>query len=931
MSIAIVGVSFNLPDATDFDMLSKIILDGIDVSKDCTTSAEQNRILKFYELQGIKEFDPEFFGYSDLEIINMDPQHRQLLYLTWKALDEYGFIGDNQEEIKGFGVFTAVSQSDYFIKNILLNKKKVTYSTYINNIPDTAATKIAYKFDLRGESINITTACSSGLVALKKAFDALVNNQISGAIVGGSKIITDSESGYEYIEGSIFSVTGKCSPFDIESNGIIPGNGSVVLILKRLEDAIDNRDKILGVIHNIHSNNDGNLKVSFTAPSIQGQQNVIKGAYEKSLKSISDIDFIETHGTGTAIGDAIEIRSLFNAFKEANKEIYIGSVKANFGHLDTASGLLGILKALVIIQHQTIPRQANFSITNPLLDIEKTNLRVSKNSFKSQVRNVGVNSFGVGGTNVHAILGKYEYSNELRLESITNDKFIFPISYRADENYVSKILSSLPKLGEDERISAIRMLLFEKVIHSNIKWFSYTLKTGVIEEISEECIKCINIESIREDSAILKCVEKIHIPCEELKVKELWYDIRSSDIRNDALSEDIYSLIGQYVNKTAEQVGEMYLTDINIDSFLMIELISSLKKNYNINVDISDFTRKIKVSELLHLDNECLEEEKNKYMEYKQIDLEVKTILNSEIEKEKKEFKIAIFFRDFEKNTGISISPSDYMISGLSLSDYLQQRSNAILSSKEKNFIYLTPYDELKENLFVIHPAGGTVYGYKKIFLEKFYRYNIILIMFPFDKYNELKYYSLSSLASYYLEMIRMVNGNKKYNLCGYSFGGNVGYEICRQLTEGKSIVNTLIMIDSYPMEAYYTESVNTISEQAVNIMIKELDFNNLLEFEGIESLENVWKLNHMMLKQHYEDSVISIDNTCLLVCREKENINILNSLHIKDVDKSTWKKKLKSSLDIFMIQGNHYSIFSNNKHASDLGITVNQYLREHL
>lgn len=931
MCVAIVGISFNLPNAKDFDALSKIILEGIDVSKDCAPSSDPNKVLKMYELQGIKEFSPEFFGYSDLEIINMDPQHRELLYHSWKALDEYGFLGADKEKIKDFGAFTSVSHSDYFIKNILLNQKKVAYSTYINNVPDTAATKIAYKFDLQGESINVNTACSSGLVALKKAFDALVNNQINGAIVGGSKIITDSEKGYDYIEGSIFSRTGKCSPFDVESNGMVPGSGTIVLILKRLEDAIGNRDKILGVIHNIHSNNDGSAKVSFTAPSIEGQLKVLKGAYENSSVSINDIDFIETHGTGTAIGDAIEIRSLFNAFKEADREIYIGSAKANFGHLDTAAGLLGILKSLVIIKHQAIPKQANFSKVNPLLDIERTNLKVSNKLLQSRIKNVGISSFGVGGTNVHAVLGKYEHSNEVFKGKMKNDRLIFPISYQIDENYISKTLSLLTKLREDERISAIRMLLFEKAIHSNVKWFIYTLKTGVIEEISDDqWIRSINVDNIRKDSSILKLVEKISIPCEELKVKELWHHIKSNYITNHEHDEDVYALIGQYVNKTAKEVEEMYLTDVNIDSFLLVELISLLNKNYNINVEISDFTRKIKVSELLSLDNKRIEEN-NIDMDYKQVDLEIETILNSAIEEEKKEFNIGKVLRDFEKNTGNSICPSDYIISGLSLSEYLQQRRKAILSTKENNFIYLTPYDELKENLFVIHPAGGTVYGYKKVFAEKFYRYNIILISFPFDKYNELKYYSLKNLASYYLEMIRLVNGNKKYNLCGYSFGGNVAYEMCRQLKESKTRVNTLIMIDSYPMESYFNESVNTITEEAVNVMARELELNKLLDLDGLDMLEKVWKLNHIMLKQHYEDSIISVNNACLLICEEKENIDILNSLLINDIDKSIWKKKFKSRLEMFMIQGNHYSIFSNNEHASELGTRLNKYLIERL
>ncbi|MGG7177481.1 beta-ketoacyl synthase N-terminal-like domain-containing protein [Clostridium paraputrificum] len=931
MQIAIVGISFNLPESTGFDSLSNIINNGIDVSKECKT-VQKDIIPKYFDLKGIKEFDSNFFGYSDFEVINMDPQHRQLLYLSWKALDEYGFLGESEKEGLNFGVYTSVSNSDYLIKNILLNDKELSYSTYINNIPDTAATKIAYKFNLKGESININTACSSGLVALKKAADSLINKEVNCALVGGSKIITDIENGYEYIEGGIFSKTGKCSPFSIDSSGIIPGVGSIVLVLKRLEDAKENKDEILAVIKGINTNNDGNDKVSFTAPSIKGQENAISGAYEKFNIKLDEVDYIETHGTGTAIGDAIEIRALSNVFKETKKNIYIGSIKANFGHLDTTSGLLGVLKAITMIRNQVIPKQANYVTSNPLLDIENSNFRISTEIFSKEIKNIGVSSFGVGGTNVHAIISKYEdYSNE-DIHHCRRKDFIFPISYRDDESYIDDVLNILNEYNINEKLSAIRMLTYEKFINSNVRWFSYSTDNDKLEKIPEEISIDYDIDNIRKDNKILKRFKKIPLMAEKLSTKELWHDItlKEKEVANDkGANVNILNLISKYVNKPINDVGEMFLTEIDVDSILLVELISILKKDFNLDINISDFSQKIKVNDLINKTNNMSEEVE--YNKYESVEKEIKQILDLTREDDKRELLLGITLRDLEKNTGFSVNLKDYIASKLSLKKYIEEKKMGISYSKSKNFIYLKSYDEMKENLFVIHPAGGTVYGYNKIFTNKFYKYNVILISFPFDYYEEIKFFNLETLASYYLEVIKLVNGNKKFNLCGYSFGGNVAYEICRQLNEDSLKVNTLVMIDSYPMESYYNTSYAEISDKAVSIMTKELELNNLISDEDIKAMEKVWKLNHMMLKRHFDESRINVENSCLLICKEKENQEVLESLAIKDINKNIWCERFINNLDTYNINGNHYSVFSNKKYAAELGEIINKYLNQYL
>lgn len=379
-------------------------------------------------------FDSSFFGFSPREAEITDPQQRIFLECAWEALEDASCCNLKNNNIR-VGVFGGAGTPWNLIKVTNDERLFETYdsvSVFTNNENDYIATKVSYKLGLTGPSINLQSACSTSLAAVVIGCNSLLNDQCDIVLAGGVSIRTPEKVGYKYIPGSLDSSDGHCKTFSIDANGTVFSNGVGLVVLKRLSDAIRDKNYIYGVIKGMAINNDGNKKVGFAAPSVHGQYSVELKSIENSGINPETISYVEAHGTGTKLGDPIEIESLTRAFGfYTNKKNFcpIGSVKTNIGHTDAASGVVGLIKALLCIKHQKIPATLHFSEANPEIDFKNSPFYVQNSlsdikRYKNFPLRVMINSLGVGGTNVNLIVEEHKKKSENTTAKIDDNLFI---------------------------------------------------------------------------------------------------------------------------------------------------------------------------------------------------------------------------------------------------------------------------------------------------------------------------------------------------------------------------------------------------------------------------------------------------------------------------------------------------------------------------
>ncbi|MEH2238957.1 type I polyketide synthase [Nostoc sp.] len=364
-------------------------------------------------LSDIEMFDAQFFGFTPSEAEVMDPQHRLFLECAWEALENAGYDPETYEEF--IGVYAGSNLSTYLLNNLISNHDllKSLSGTIIltGNDKDHIPTRVSYKLNLKGPSLNVSTACSTSLVAVHLACQGLLSYQCDMALAGGIAVRVPQNKGYLYQEDGMTSPDGHCRTFDAKAQGTVFGNGMGIVVLKRLEEALANGDCIYAVIKGSAINNDGSLKVGYTAPSVDGQAAVIAEAQAIAEFTPETITYVECHGTGTVMGDPIEVRALKKVFSAGtNKKRFcaIGSVKTNIGHLDRASGVASLIKTVLALKHKQIPPSLHFEQPNPEIDFANSpfyvNTTLSEWKTNGTPRRAGVSSFGFGGTNAHVIL-----------------------------------------------------------------------------------------------------------------------------------------------------------------------------------------------------------------------------------------------------------------------------------------------------------------------------------------------------------------------------------------------------------------------------------------------------------------------------------------------------------------------------------------------
>ena len=423
--IAIVGMAGRFPGARDVGELWRNLRDGVesitffteDEMRAAGVPAELLADPFYVRAKGVLEdvdaFDAAFFGYSPREAQILDPQHRHFLECSWEALESAGC------DPAGFpgliGVFGSVGRNSYFTSNLLDNPEALRSAgmiqTVIGNDRDFLPTRVSYKLNLRGPSVVVQTACSSSLVAVHMACRSLLDGECDMALAGGATIPVPQVSGYMHEEGGIFSNDGHCRAFDAKAKGTVPGSGVALVVLKRLADAVADGDFIHAVIRSTAINNDGSGKIGYTAPGPDGQMRVLREAIARAGVDAGSIGYIETHGTGTLLGDLIEVSALKEAYAGLTRKegfCALGSLKTNLGHMDTAAGVGGLIKATLALRHRAIPPSLHFREINPKLDLAGSPFFVNTALRPWEPRGgplrAGVSSFGLGGTNAHAIL-----------------------------------------------------------------------------------------------------------------------------------------------------------------------------------------------------------------------------------------------------------------------------------------------------------------------------------------------------------------------------------------------------------------------------------------------------------------------------------------------------------------------------------------------
>lgn len=423
-AIAIVGMAGRFPGARNLDEFWRNIREGVDsleefsdadlaaalVEPDLRRNARYVR--RGTVLEQSKHWDAEFFGYSPREAQIIDPQQRLFLECAWEALEDAGYGARTSDLV--VGVYAGASMNTWLFAHLMRNPAVLAaagaYQLMLGNDKDFLCTRVSYKLDLRGPSMTIQSACSTSLVAIETACRAVAAGECDMALAGGVSLSFPERSGYLYQEGMILSPDGHCRPFDEKASGTRAGAGAGIVVLKRLRDAVRDNDTIHAVIRGIAINNDGMGKAGYTAPSFEGQLEVIAAAQALAEVEPRAIGYVEAHGTATPIGDPIELAALTAAFRTATADIgfcRLGALKANIGHLDAAAGVAGLIKAVLVLKNRVLPPLVHFSTPNPALNLPESPFSASSGSepwLSETPRRAAVSSFGIGGTNAHAIL-----------------------------------------------------------------------------------------------------------------------------------------------------------------------------------------------------------------------------------------------------------------------------------------------------------------------------------------------------------------------------------------------------------------------------------------------------------------------------------------------------------------------------------------------
>jgi len=621
--IAVIGLACRFPGADNADIFWHNLTKGLEGIRDFSVAelAESGVMPSEYQqsayvkrkgmITGAKSFDAALFGYSRREADIIDPQQRLLLEQAYHALEDAGYA--DISSVQNAGVYAGSGYSLYAneVEKVAQTNSSIShYQILVGNSADYVSTRIAYKLNLKGPAITLQTACSTSLVAIERACRDLQQGECDMALAGGVSLVNGVEpSGYLYRDGMILSPDGHCRAFDANAQGTVPSQGVGMVVLKPLKKAIAAGDHIRAIVKGAAINNDGNSKVGYTAPSIDGQRDVIKAAQQKAGIDPATISYIETHGTGTAMGDPIEIAALSAAFASSSRcakttdkpfasampeptpPCAIGSVKTNLGHCDAAAGIAGFIKTVLCLEHRTLVPSLHFNEPNPDINLELSGFTVNTETRrwehrildgKIQPLRAGVSAFGIGGTNAHVVLEEAPDAilSDAMAEQLTDGEQAVLCNTPL---FALLPVSAASEMALQNNIMQLQDFLNEPKQH-NLQDVAFTLQTGrqhlplracAIAEIHSQSNKPLRFESYNSEKPDEHCqTDTLINPLSDYCL--YFKGIDSNEVFNTYIS--LYRNFGpftQCVDNIASQIQQEWRLDLSM-------VLRGLKRGANV-------------------------------------------------------------------------------------------------------------------------------------------------------------------------------------------------------------------------------------------------------------------------------------------------------------------------------------------------------------
>ncbi|MEE0930290.1 MAG: beta-ketoacyl synthase N-terminal-like domain-containing protein, partial [Acutalibacteraceae bacterium] len=571
-SVAIIGISCEVPGADSYEKFWNNLLGKKECSKYLTKEEQMelrvpkdimenpNYVPVQFAVEGKELFDPGFFKISPRDAEYMDPQLRHLLQDSWKAVEDAGYIAS---EIPNTAVYMSASNNHYYNMERREDEGEAdiiedtdSYVKWLYSLCGTIPTMIAYKLGLKGPSYFVHSNCSSGLVAMYQAYQSICAGKVDYALVGASTMHCTPNVGYMHFPGLNTSSDGHVKTFDASADGMVDGEGAAVVLLKNAKKAAEDGDHIYAVLRGIELNNDGSDKVGFYAPSVKGQSEAITKALESTKINPETISYVETHGTGTKLGDPIEFSALCNAYRNYTDKTGfcgIGSVKTNIGHLDTVAGIVGCIKLILSLYHGEIPASLNFKEANKEIDLVNSPFYVVTDTKKLEEKDspyrAALSSLGIGGTNAHAIFEQYK-QKDIVLEDEEEKEYFVPVSAKSEDRlkeYVKNILQFLSE-KDDPMLT--------------IKNISYTLQTGRTAMKKRVLFVVKSLAELKEKLTLFVEGQQVIDNCYKKGMKGKISDITTLN------ESDIKTFIE---NKENEKIALLWANGKNVDWKLLYE------------------------------------------------------------------------------------------------------------------------------------------------------------------------------------------------------------------------------------------------------------------------------------------------------------------------------------------------------------------------
>ncbi len=882
IEVAIIGIAGKYPQADNI----QDFFDNLKHGKECLTtftdeelqesdpwySQDASYVKRAGILNHATEFDNKFFNISNRDALLTDPQQRIFLQTAWHALEDAGCDPFSyQGDIALYGGSSTNTYLSHHIFNSDYRHEINQYPVILGNEKDFLCTRVSHALNLRGPAMTVQTGCSTSLVAVHMACQSLLNGECDIAMAGGITIRFPVKAGYKYQDGGILSPDGHCRPFDQDACGTVVSDGCGIVVLKLLEDALRDRDQIYCVIKGSAVNNDGQDKMGFTSPSISGQSRVIEDALSLSGLDASQISYVETHGTGTKLGDPIEINALRDIYTgHQGQKVKLGSVKANIGHTDTASGITGLIKVALMMKHHTLLPQIHFNQPNPLLELDNSPLEINTQLAdwydNDAVRYAAVSSFGLGGTNAHMIVESSDIYQQPSQPASAKPQHIL-LSGRTAQDLIrnSQQVAAAAQHYADQDLANI----------------AYTLAAGRHHFSYRYWVEAANIAEVRQNLAALT-ESTVHQPTGICRIK--MYQNQELSLSETFINSAAYFNFAELSEKhrfLAELCEQMVVEPLDVEMVYTNELIDKVmihaynadsKKVAETDCEIFDLSNNEVFGMLCWLWQQGLTirwEKLYATQSRQKVSLPGYAFEQTVFEIEPTSGRNVLAQPDSEQpasdNTAITLASiqdkirqlwlddlgeaipcaattdiyelcgdsfsalqmnvelEDFYEISLSNKTFIENNTLNKLSEVIYNLKHTGEHSTLDEHIvcfndqgnlapiFLIHPAGGTVMGCKELARRLPEGHPVYGIQYPFrDEGNDIV--SMCDLARHYNEKITALYPTGNLILAGHSFGGNAALEMALQFEQAGRTIEQVIMFDSHPPQAYFSNTV--FSEQ---------------------------------------------------------------------------------------------------------------------